>query len=401
MLGRNQAKVMPAGPLLPTGPLLIVAGERSGDLYGAQLAACLRRKSHELELFGCGGQEMRRAGVDTVVDAHDVTVVGITEVVSRLPRILRAFRRLLQQVDARKPRAAILIDFPDFNLRLAKRLKRRGIPVIYFVSPQIWAWRKSRLRVMRRTVRKMICIFPFEEDFYRQAGIEVEYVGHPLVGSVGPSSSREEFFARNRLDPACPTVALLPGSREGEVRHNLPAMLEAAECLEDKRKVQFVLPSAPTLPHGWMERAMGGGEGSGAPLRVLPLRVIKDGAYDALTYSTAAVVASGTATLEAGLLGCPMVVVYRVSALTWLVGKLLVDVPFYSMVNLIARRRVVRELFQLDFTGPKVAREVEALLDKQPMREKMIAELGEVKSALGRPGAVERAAESIFGILTL
>lgn len=385
---------MSTGPLLPTGPLFIVAGERSGDLYGAQLAACLRRKSPHLELFGCGGQEMRRAGVDTVVDAHDVTVVGITEVVSRLPRILGAFRRLLQQVDARKPQAAILIDFPDFNLRLAKRLKRRGIPVIYFVSPQIWAWRKSRLRVMRKTVSKMICIFPFEEDFYRRAGIEVEYVGHPLVGSVEPSSSREEFFARNRLDPAYPTVALLPGSREGEVRHNLPAMLEAAACLAGSRKVQFVLPAAPTLPPGWMERGVAGWEGSGAALRVL-----KDGAYDALKHSTVAVVASGTATLEAGLLGCPMVVVYRVSALTWFVGKLLVDVPFYSMVNLIAKRQVVRELFQQDFTGPKVAHEVEGLLDKQEMREKMIAELGEVKSALGGPGAVERAAESILGML--
>ena len=390
---------MSTGPLLTAAPLLIVAGERSGDLYGARLAACLRRRSDNLELFGCGGDEMRRAGVDTVVDAHEVTVVGITEVASRLPRILRAFRRLLQQVDARKPRAAILIDFPDFNLRLAKKLKRRGIPVIYFVSPQIWAWRKSRLRVMRKTVSRMICIFPFEESFYREAGIEVEYVGHPLVGSVEPSSSREEFFARNRLDPACPTVALLPGSREGEVRHNLPAMLGAAECLWDKRKVQFVVPAAPTLPPGWMERAVAGWERSGAPSRGALLRVEKDGAYDALRYSTAAVVTSGTATLEACLLGCPMVVVYRVSALTWLVGRLLVDVPFYSMVNLIAGRQVVRELFQSDFTGPKVAREVERLLDKREIREKMIAELDEVKSALGHPGAVERAAESILGML--
>ncbi len=385
---------MPTETPLAGDPLLIVAGELSGDLYGAQLADSLRRKSGELKFFGCGGQEMRRAGVDTVVNARDVSVVGITEVAGFFPRILGAFHRLLQEVDARKPRAAILIDFPDFNLRLAKKLKQRGIPVIYFVSPQIWAWRKSRVHVMRKTISKMICIFPFEEDFYRQAGIDVEYVGHPLVGSVESSLSREEFFSQNFLNPVCPVVAMLPGSRKGEVCHNLPKMLEAITILSGSRDIQFVIPSASTLSPGLIQRSVKDWGGN-----ISSLRVLKGSAYSALKYSAAAVVASGTATLEACLLGCPMVVVYRVSALTWLVGRLLVDVPFYSMVNLIAGREIVKELFQQDFTGPKIAREVERLLDERQVREKMVAELTEVRSALGGPGAVERAAELILRTL--
>ena len=368
----------------------MVAGERSGDLYGARLARALSEKNGPVNIFGCGGGEMRRAGVETVVDSDEVTVVGITEVIPSLPRIFRAFRRLLNETDRRRPRAAILIDFPDFNLRLAKKLKRRGMEVIYFISPQVWAWRRRRVRILRDTVRKMICIFPFEQDFYRQAGLEVEYVGHPLVETVAARVPREEWLRQQNLKPDRPVIALLPGSRKGEVRHNLPAMLEAAALLADRRNLQFVLPAAATLPAEWLEEEI--------KMRLsgsVSLTIVRDGVYDALKHSDAAVVASGTATVETALLGCPMVVVYRVSPLTWLVGKLLVRAPFYSMVNLIAEKAVVRELLQTEFTAERVAAEVERLLDDETARGEMMAGLQKVRAALGAPGAIERAAEVV------
>ena len=368
----------------------MVAGERSGDLYGARLARALSEKNGPISIFGCGGGEMRRVGVETVVDSDEVTVVGITEVIPSLPRLYRAFRRLLKETDRRRPRAAILIDFPDFNLCLAKKLKRRGIPVIYFVSPQVWAWRRRRVRILRDTVRKMISIFPFERNFYRQAGLEVEYVGHPLVETVAASRPREEWLRRHALAPDRPLVALLPGSRKGEVRHNLPPMLAAAALLAGRRNLQFVLPAAATLPAEWLEEEI-----KRLLLGSVSLRVVRDGVYDAVKHSHAAVVASGTATVETALLGCPMVVVYRVSPLTWLVGKLLVRVSFYSMVNLIAEKAVVRELLQKEFTAERVAAEVERLLDDESARGEMMAGLRQVRAALGEPGAIERAAEVV------
>jgi len=202
----------------------MVAGERSGDLYGAELALALRERLHAPELFGCGGEAMRLAGVDTVVDAHQLTMIGITEIIGGLPRAYRAFHALLAEVDKRRPQLAVLIDFPDFNLRLAKQLKKRGIRVVYFVSPQVWAWRKGRLRQLKARIDKMLCIFHFEEAIYREAGIPVEYVGHPLVDLVRPRLTREQFFGEVGLEPAVATVALLPGSREKEVRHMLPTM---------------------------------------------------------------------------------------------------------------------------------------------------------------------------------
>src|SRR5271157_4311353 len=236
--------------------LMMVAGERSGDVYGAELASALRARLNNAEIFGCGGEAMRLAGVDTVVDAHQVTMAGITEVVSGLPRAYRAFHALLAEVDKRRPQLAVLIDFPDFNLRLAKELKKRSIRVVYFVSPQVWAWRKSRLKQLKSRTDKMLCIFDFEEAIYRQAGIPVEYVGHPLVELVRPNLTREEFFSRLGLDPAKTTVALLPGSREKEVTHILPTMLKTAGRISLNRKVQFVVAAAPTLDVGWVEKTL-------------------------------------------------------------------------------------------------------------------------------------------------
>jgi lipid-A-disaccharide synthase len=371
---------------------MIVAGERSGDIFGAELALALRERLHGPELFGCGGEAMRRAGVDTVVDAHQLTMMGITEVIGGLPRAYRAFHALLAEVDQRRPQLAVLIDFPDFNLRLAKRLKKRGIRVVYFVSPQVWAWRKSRLKQLKARIDKMLCIFDFEEAIYRQAGIPVEYVGHPLVDLVRPRLTREQFFAELGLEPATTTVALLPGSREKEVSHILPTMLEAAHRLSLSHKAQFVVAVAPTLDTQWVEEALLEPYAGKATVRTAT-----HATYDALEHCEVAIVASGTATLEAALRARPMVVVYRVSRLTWLLGSVLVDVPFYSMVNILAGKQVVPELIQSDFTAAKVAGRVEYLLDHPQAREEMAQELRTLKHRLGPGGAIGRAAEAVAG----
>jgi lipid-A-disaccharide synthase len=373
--------------------LMIVAGERSGEVFGAELALALRERLHDPELFGCGGEAMRRAGVETVVDAHQLTMIGITEVISGLPRAYRAFHALLAEVDKRRPHLAVLIDFPDFNLRLAKQLKKRGVRVVYFVSPQVWAWRKGRLRQLKARIDKMLCIFDFEEAIYRQAGIPVEYVGHPLVDLVRPHMTREEFIAEVRLEPATATVALLPGSREKEVSHILPTMLEAAHRLALTHKVQFVVAVAPTLDTRWLEKALRERYAGRATVRS-----VTGATYDALEHCEVAVVASGTATLEAALRQRAMVVVYRVSPLTWLLGSVLADVPFYSMVNILAGKLLVPELIQRDFTAAKVAAAVQYLLDHPQARQEMAQELRALKDRLGPGGAVGRAADAVVEV---
>ena len=374
--------------------LMIVAGERSGDLLGAGLARALRGRLEGLRLFGCGGEAMREAGVDTVVDSHRLTMMGITEVIGGLARAWRALGALVAEAERRRPRIAVLIDFPDFNLRLAKRLKQRGIRVVYFVSPQVWAWRRGRLRQLKTRIDKMLCIFDFEQAIYRQAGIPVEYVGHPMVDLVRPEATREQFFSRMGLEPVGPTVALLPGSRAKEVCQILPTMLEAARRISRYRTVQFVVAVAPTLDARFVEKALI------APYAgELTIRVVSHAAYDALRHSDVAIVASGTATLEAAFCERPMVVVYRLSRLTYRIGRLLVRVPFYSMVNILAGKRVVPELIQSDFTPARVAGQVEYLLDHSQAREEMAKGLGAVKERLGPGGAVGRAADSVIGLL--
>jgi len=373
--------------------LMIVAGERSGDLYGAELALALRERLHDPELFGCGGEAMRLAGVDTVVDAHRLTMIGITEVIGGLPRAYRAFHALLAAVDKRRPQLAVLIDFPDFNLRLAKQLKKREIRVVYFVSPQVWAWRKSRLRQLKARIDKMLCIFDFEEAIYRQARIPVEYVGHPLVDLVRPHLTREQFFSEIELELATETVALLPGSREKEVSNMLPTMLEAANRLSLTHKAQFVVAVSPTLNTPWLEKSLLERYAGRATVRTAT-----HATYDALQHCEVAIVASGTATIEAALRERPMVVVYRVSPLTWLLGRVLVNVPFYSMVNILARKQVVPELIQSDFTAANVASRVEYLLDHPQAREEMAQELRALKDHLGPGGAIRRAADAVAGV---
>jgi lipid-A-disaccharide synthase len=373
--------------------LMIVAGERSGDLFGAELGLALRERLEGPKLFGCGGEAMRRAGVETVVDAHQLTMIGITEVIGGLPRAYRAFRALLAEVDKRRPQLAVLIDFPDFNLRLAKQLKKRGIRVVYFVSPQVWAWRKSRLKQLKARIDKMLCIFDFEEAIYRQAGIPVEYVGHPLVDLVRRRLTREQFLGELGLEPETATVALLPGSRAKEVSTILPTMLEAANRVSLTHKAQFVVAVAPTVDTQWLEKTLLEPYAGRATVRTA-----SHATYDALEHCEVAIVASGTATIEAALRERPMVVVYRVSRLTWLLGRALVNVPFYCMVNILAGKQVVPELIQSDFTAAKVAGGVEYLLDHSQAREEMTRELRVLKDRLGPGGAIGRAAEGAVAV---
>jgi lipid-A-disaccharide synthase len=378
---------------------MMVAGERSGDLYGAELAAELKNELDSIDVFGCGGDTMRQAGVETTVDAHQFAMVGITEIFSGLPRAYRAFHALLAAVDRRRPQLAVLIDSPSLNLRLAKRLKQRGIPVIYFISPQLWAWKKWRMRHVRQRVDKMLCIFDFEEAIYRKAGVRVEYVGHPLAEMMErrPRLSRAEFLTRAGLDPKTPTVALLPGSREIEVAYNLPTMLEAAHRLSTfygGQGIQFVLALAPAPEAERLETKMLAGHAGN-----LTVRAVTHATYDALEHSDVAVVASGTATVEAALLRCPMVVVYRVAPVTAFFARFMIDVPFYSMVNLLAGKQVVKEFIQRDFTKEAVADEVKHLLDHPEARRKMTEELAVIRLHLNVGGAMHRAAGAIVNFL--
>jgi lipid-A-disaccharide synthase len=379
--------------------LMMVAGERSGDLYGAELAVELKNQLDSVDVFGCGGDSMRQAGVETTVDSHEFAMVGITEIFSGLPRAYRAFHELLVEVDRRRPQLAVLIDSPSLNLRLAKRLKQRRIPVIYFVSPQLWAWKKWRMRHVRQRVDKMLCIFDFEERIYNKAGVPVEYVGHPLAEMMErrPRLSRAAFFATAGLDPKTPTVALLPGSRKIEVAYNLPTMLDAAHRLSKWRGgqgVQFVLALAPAPDAERLETKM-----LAACAAEVTVRAVTRATYDALEHSDVAVVASGTATVEAALLQCPMVVVYRVSPVTAFFANFMIDVPFYSMVNLLAGKPIVKELIQRDFTEQAVAEEVKRLLDHPEERARMAEELAIIGSHLDAGGAMRRAAGAIVNFL--
>jgi len=359
-------------------------------MYGAALAQALKARIADAAIFGCGGEAMRAAGVEIIVDLRQVALIGISEVVSGLPKAYRAMQDLVDEAARRKPAAAILIDSPSLNLGLAKRLKKHNIPIIYFVSPQIWAWKKWRIRKIKASVDRMLCLFDFETQIYEKAGVPVECVGHPLLDVAAVSQSREEFFSRADLDPNVPTVALLPGSRRTEVRFNLPAMLEAADRVAHCRPIQFVLASAPTIDPAWLESLIARGHEG-----VAPLRALGNSTHEALQYSVVAVVASGTATIEAALRECPMIVVYRVSAFTAMCARIMIDVPFYSMVNLLAGHAAVPELIQSDFTAARLADALEGLLDDAGARSKMVAQLRKVRERLGKGGAMDRAADAI------
>ena len=370
--------------------ILISAGEASGDLYAALLADELRRIWPDAQLFGCTGPRMRRAGVETVVDAASLAVVGLVEVASHIPRIYGEFRKLQAAARQRRPELAILTDSPDFHLRLARKLHRQGVPVVYLVAPQVWAWRKGRLPGMRRTLSHVLCIFPFEEEFFRSHGLPAIYIGHPLAGIAKPALSRAEFFRKHRLPPGRPLITVLPGSRRGEAARHLPSLLDAVGRLYLDQAASFILPAAPTAGVDFFRERIGGA----------PIQVIDGENWDSIAHADLALAASGTVTVEAALLGTPMVTFYKVTAASWAMGKMLVDVPFYSMVNLVAGRAVVPELMQGQMTGERIAQEARRLLTDPVARGIMQAGLAEVREKLSGGGnAPQRAAAIIHAIL--
>lgn len=368
--------------------ILISAGEPSGEMHAARLASALRERIGA-SLFGLGGAKMRDAGVELLADCSQVSVVGISEVVRRLPQVWRVYRQLADEAARRKPALAILVDFPDFNLRLARRLHAQGTRIVYFISPQVWAWRPQRVQLIKRLVERVICIFPFEEKFYRDAGVPADFVGHPLVDSVRATRTRAEFCAAHGLDAAKPLVALLPGSRPSEIAHNFATMLDACRSLKRSGVEQFAIAVAPGAEPALSAHSTDG----------LNATLVAGETYDVLAAADAAVVASGTATVEAALLDTPMVVVYRVSGTTAFIARRLVRTPFFSMVNLIAGRRVVPELIQEDFTPQAVVDETRKLLDSADAREQMKRDLAEVRARLGPPGAIDRAADIVARLL--
>jgi lipid-A-disaccharide synthase len=377
---------------------LISAGEASGELYGAGLIKALRDPVPDAEFFGVGGQRMRDVGFDVTIDAHQISVVGLAEVITHLPHIYCEFHRLVREARARKPDAAILIDFPDFNLRLARELHAFNIPVIYYVGPQLWAWRSGRIKHIQRYVNKMLVIFPFEEEFYQQHAVSVEYVGHPLADEQSPAKTREEFAAESNIDATKPWVALLPGSRKKEFTLNKAGILAAADQLGDA-KYEFILPVASSLDREWVVHQLLVQSHRGT--RVPKIHLVAE-ARLALLHSRAAIVASGTATLETALIGTPFVMVYRVSPLTWLLGRRLVKVDRFAMPNLIAGRDVVPEFVQDRFQPTAVAAKVRQLLEEGPERQDMLQGLAEVKERLHSPGdetASQRAAAAVMEVV--
>ncbi|MFP5288763.1 MAG: lipid-A-disaccharide synthase [Thermoanaerobaculia bacterium] len=367
--------------------VLVVAGEASGDLHGARLVSELRRLVPGLVTFGLGGDELQAAGLQPVAHSSEVAVVGITEVLRVLPRIKEVFAALLSEVDRRRPDAAVLIDFPDFNLRLARELERRGLRVVYYISPQVWAWRKGRVRTIAKLVDRMLVLFPFEVDFYRKHQVEVVHVGHPLVDEVSQLPQ-----AWDRGEPDGPfRVALLPGSRLSEVEALLPTMLQAVRRLATDLPVAVSLIRAPTVPREMLEEQI--------ELSGLPVRIVSEDRFAAIADSHLALCASGTATLEVGLLGTPMIVLYRLGFWTWSLAKALVRLPSISLVNLVLGRTVVPELIQGNANPERIAAEAERVLLEDDVREEMRRGLAELRGRLGEGGASGRAAKEVAAVL--
>jgi lipid-A-disaccharide synthase len=364
----------------------VSAGEASGDLYASMLVERLRRFWPDAGFFGCTGPRMRAAGVETVVDAASLAVVGLVEVVRHIPRIHGEYQKLIRRAEQERPALAILTDSPDFHLRVARRLKRLGIPVVYLVAPQVWAWRKGRLPLMRRVIDHLLCIFPFEEGFFREHGIPATYIGHPLAGVIGPTLNKPEFLRKHRLAETRPLIAVLPGSRRGEAARHLPPLIDAVDRLNRERAMHFVLPASATAGSAFFKERIGRA----------PIQVIEGQSWDALAHADLALAASGTVTVEAALLGTPLVTFYKVTPISWVLGKCLVRVPHYSMVNLVAGRGVAPELMQSQMTGARIAHEASRLLTDEDARREMRTGLEEVARKLAVSGdAMERAAFAV------
>jgi lipid-A-disaccharide synthase len=374
--------------------LLLVAGEASGDLHGGNLARALRTERPTMQLLGVGGRRMREAGVELLFDIRDLAVVGAVEAVHSLRTLWHIYCALLETVERTPVDAVLLIDFPGFNLKLAKAMAQRGIPVLYYIAPQIWAWRPGRIKKIRRRVRKLFVILPFEVDLYRSAGIDAEFVGHPLRDLVQPSGSKADACVRCGLDPATPIIGILPGSRRSELHYLLDPMLQAAtQIYAQVPAAQFILPLAETLQPAEVQKAL-------ATVPV-PVRLVHQQTYEVMQAADVLLVASGTATLEAALIGTPMVIVYKAHLLTYILARLVMRVACIGLPNLIAGHVIVPELWQYDVTAENMAAQALTLLKHPQGAETMRMELATLRSRLGSPGVPERVASGILRFLEM
>jgi lipid-A-disaccharide synthase len=372
--------------------ILLVAGEVSGDLHGSHLVEAIQSIDPEIQFFGVGGEGLKRVGMKLLYPSQSLSVVGITEVLLKLRPILKALRGLKKSLDRERPDLVILIDFPDFNLRLAKIAHRRGIPVLYYVSPQVWAWRPKRIKLIARLVRKMIVLFPFEVPLYEAAGVDVEWVGHPLLDTVRPALSKEKAFQQLGLDPKRRTIGLLPGSRMHEVERLLPPLLASADVLQREiPDLQFVIPLAPGIPKTILSPCMKNIS--------VPVKVVEGFTYDAMNLSELLIVASGTATLEGAILGKPMVIIYKVSLPSYWIARALIRVDHIGLVNLVAEKEIAPELIQKDVNSRRIADEAFRILRDPILSRKMVESMREVHQKLGEPGAAQRAAHIVVSLL--
>jgi lipid-A-disaccharide synthase len=370
---------------------MIVAGEPSGDAHAAALVAALREKTSAIEYFGATGPLMRAQGVETIVNSDELAIMGILEVAQVFPKFINAFHKLKAAAIKRSPDAVVLVDWPEFNLRLATAIHRRGIKVIYYISPQLWAWRPRRISNIKRDVDLLLTILPFETEWYKARGVDhVEFVGHPLAGEVEPRIGREEFCRQHNLDPNKPIISFLPGSRRKELERILPPMADAIGKLKSTHPaVQFVIAVAPSRTIDETKEILSS---------LNSIKIVQGQTREALAASDAAAIASGTATLEGALLETPMVVVYKESAVNWHTLGRLITVPHYGLVNLVAGSEIAKELMQTDLTGANLAEELLQLLD--PKRNRTAREeLRLVATRLGEAGASQRAADLILEFL--
>ncbi len=366
--------------------ILISAGEASGDLYASTLLSAVRNRIPAADFFGCAGPRLQSEGVRTVVDAHSLNVVGLVEVVRHIPRIYGEFRKLVKAAEREKPDLAILTDSPDFHLRLAPKLKAMGIPVVYLIAPQAWAWRKGRLPRMRASIDHLLCIFPFEERFFRNHAIAATYIGHPLTRIVKPALTAAAFRLKHGIPADRPIVTLLPGSRPGEIARHMPILKAAVERMPPEPSYLLAIPKQLTK--------------FTQPAGVPSIQVIEGETWDAIAHADLALAASGTVTIEAAILGTPMVAFYQVSPWSWWMGRYLVDVPFFTMVNLVAEKRIVPELIQNQLTPDSLAREAARLLtDGDARREQRLALQQVTRTLSSDRDPMERAAEIVLGIL--
>jgi lipid-A-disaccharide synthase len=367
--------------------ILIVAGENSGEKHGAALVSQFKRLQPSLSFYGIGGKHMAAQGVSLLYSVEELAIVGIFEVITHLLRIRKIFQRIKNETIEKRPVAAVLIDSPDFNLRLARHLKKLSIPVLYYISPTVWAWRKKRLNTIKKAVDKMLLIFPFEEKIYAEHGIPATYVGHPLKERVKITSTKDEFFQRHRLDPEKKIVAILPGSRKSEVKFHMPVLIQAIKKLEQEFQSQFVLPLAENLQEDYLR----------SYLKDLPTHVTilpYDG-YDAMAYSDIALSSCGTANLEAALLGTPVVAFYRLSPLTYYSGIKLMKIDQFSIVNILAGKKIIPELIQRDFTVENILDETRKIFLSQRVRSEIKAEYEKISNALGNKIASENASREL------